>query len=308
MTLTEDRLSEILDKKLEDFRKDLISSFAKDLLKEVNGLKSTINTVKTSANNALSKAKSFEGRIKALEEAEPSDVEELVSRISLLENADPCNLKEIESSVEHNATEIQSIKDDLAVMKATVEKCNVTMEVQEEKIEEMKNRQMRNTLVFKGIAESENEQTWDDVEYNLLKTIRKVIKDFPDDLIERCHRGYQKLYSPSGSRDIIARFFSWKDAEDVKRAFARKNSKDRNFGVYANQKYGPRTTARRNLAMVKRKELIASGDVAKAYVNYPAKLMVAKNMKDTEFKLHKNYSSHPITDDLRQNKESSGNQ
>ena len=60
--------------------------------------------------------------------------------------------------------------------------------------------------------------------------------------------------------------------------------------------------------MLKRKELIASGDAAKAYVNFPAKLMVAKNKRDTEFTLHKDFSSDQVADeDLRKKKDSSGN-
>ena len=46
--------------------------------------------------------------------------------------------------------------------------------------------------------------------------------------------------------------------------------------------------------MIKRKELIASGDAAKAYLAYPAKLMIAANRRDTIYKLHKDYSTEVI--------------
>ena len=294
MSITEEKLSQILDKKLADLKTDLIATFHKDLLKEVNGLKSIVNNVKTTATNALAKVKSCEQRLKTLEDADPTDVSEFENRLSALENAEPYDLTQVQSSIADNSSVIQSVKDDLESLRSAVDINNRALLIQEEYIEDLRNRQMRSTLVFKGIDESVDEHTWDDTEETLLRTIRTVAEDFPDDAIERCHRGHKKLYGASGSRDIIARFYSWKDAESVKQLFSRKNSKDRSFKTYVSQKYGPLTTARRNLALQTRKELISSGEVAKAYLAYPAKLMVAKNKRDTEFKLHTDFSTCPV--------------
>ena len=157
MTVTKEELAAILDEKLAGLKNELIASFAKDLLKEVNGLKSTINNVKTTANNALSKVKHCDERIKSLEEAEPRDVTVFEERISKLESAEPCNLTHLESALDDTTTNIQTVRDDLVALKATVDKCNATLASQEETIEDLRNRQMRNTLVFKGIAESKDE-------------------------------------------------------------------------------------------------------------------------------------------------------
>ena len=76
MSITEEKLSQILNKKLGDLKNELIATFAKDLLKEVNGLKSIVNNVKTTATNSLAKVKSCEQRLKTLEDADPTDVSE----------------------------------------------------------------------------------------------------------------------------------------------------------------------------------------------------------------------------------------
>ena len=69
-----------------------------------------------------------------------------------------------------------------------------------------------------------------------------------------------------------------------------KNVKDRKFKVYCEQKYGPKTTARRNIAMRERRSLLYKKEIAKSYVAYPAKLMVAKNKKDNKYYLHADFS------------------
>jgi hypothetical protein len=66
------------------------------------------------------------------------------------------------------------------------------------------------------------------------------------------------------------------------------------FKIYCNQKYGPLTTARRNMAMMERRKIISEGVAAKAYVAFPTKLMIAKNKKDKKYSLHKDFSNSKI--------------
>ena len=216
-------------------------------------------------------------------------------RISALESAPVFDPAEIETSVQQNLTDIQLIKSSHEELKKQLADCTAIISDQDEQIEDLRNRQMRKTLVFKGVKESETEKTWDDTEETLLEVIKQVEPDFPEDRIEHCHRAQRRTFSRTGSRDIVAQLYSWKDAETVRRAFAKKNSKDRKFGVFCGQKYGPLTTARQNLAMKLRRDLITSGEYAKAYVAYPAKLMGAKEKRDTTYKLHTNFSSHVVS-------------
>ena len=60
MSLTEEQLTKILKKELDSLKAELISDFAKDLRKEVNSITATLNSIKSSANTALNKAKDNE--------------------------------------------------------------------------------------------------------------------------------------------------------------------------------------------------------------------------------------------------------
>ena len=74
---------------------------------------------------------------------------------------------------------------------------------------------------------------------------------------------------------------------------------EQSFNISVDQKYGPLTTRRRQLAFKLRREMLDSGEIASAYVEFPAKLMVnfvgdvgLDNKK--HYKLHKNFSKEPI--------------
>ena len=275
MTLTESRLTEILTEHLDSLRNELIVSFARDLKHEVNGITAVLNTIKTTANFALNKAKACEERITKLEEVVVPDVSAIVEQLSSSE------------------TDVETLKQDHAALKAAIDKCGSLISIQDEIIDDLRNRSMRSTLIFKGIEESAEEKSWEDTEQILYKKLREADPQFPDFAIERCHRGHTKKNS-QGPRDIICRFLNWKISEKVKQVFTIKNNRDRSFKVYAGQKYGPLTTARRNLAMVERKRLLANGEAAKAYVAYPAKLMVAVSKKDSKYHVATDFSMHRV--------------
>ena len=158
MALTEKRLTEILDSKLEALRVDLIASFAKDLLKDVNKLNASLTTIRNTAGNALKKAKSVETRIEALEAADPPNISELKERVDALEAVEVTDMSHTKESIDAHSVDISDIKRDCAVLKAHVESCTRLINEQDEVIEDLRNRQMRNTLVIKGIPECANEK------------------------------------------------------------------------------------------------------------------------------------------------------
>ena len=160
----------------------------------------------------------------------------------------------------------------------------------EERVEERTNRQMRKTLVFRGIPERAGEKTWQDTDELLAKTLADVCDDInhdeASDLIDRCHRqGDPKYYRDAArTRPVVAAMMNWKDCEHIITAFRSSNT-----GIRVDYKYGPRTTRRRNLALQHRMELKRKGELDQGYVKYPAKLM-GKKRGDKEYKLVKDFS------------------
>ena len=147
----------------------------------------------------------------------------------------------------------------------------------EERIENRTNRQLCKILVFKGIPEAVPEtsantndtaennnsrfkkETWEDTENNLATQITEICDiEFQEakKLIERCHRSnINPNYRGTGPRPIFAAFHSWKDSEWIKSEFRKNNIDNPGRHIYADQKYGPETTIRRNRAMLLRKSL-----------------------------------------------------
>ena len=161
----------------------------------------------------------------------------------------------------------------------------------EERIEERTNRQLRQTLVFRGLPERASEKSWADTEKVLATAIGTALNCDASEMINRCHRtGDPKYFTEAGrTRPIAAAMFAWKDCETIIDAFRN----DRGSNIYADYKYGPKTTRRRNLAMKLRKELKQKGELKQAYVNYPAKLM-GKREGDLRYRLIKDFSKEAV--------------
>ena len=299
MAITEERLNQILDnklirfredieKKLTSFRADIVADIHKDMLKETNVISDKLNSIKTSISNSNKKIKACEERISALEKADSPFLKDMTQRIVKLEK----DIPDI-PSLNRMSEDYDSLKSTCDVLSEKLTTLTAQYEKQTEEIEDTRNRSMRSTLVFKGLNLLENELSWDDTEKHLMKTIKQVDNTINDGAIDRCHRGHQKKDN-SHPPDIVAKFHSWKTADKVKRAMSEKGMKDKSFKIYCNQKYGPLTTARRNMAMVERRKIISEGVAAKAYVAFPAKLMIAKDKKDKKYSLHKDFSNSKI--------------
>ena len=171
----------------------------------------------------------------------------------------------------------------------------------EEVIEDNKNRQLRKTLVFKGIPEKQNNEdnstrseNWDETATTLADTMAGALKistEVAAKMVERCHRAAPNPnYRGNMPRPIFASFLDWRDSERTKLAF-RKN----NTGVFAEQKVGPRTTIRRNMALKERKRLFEQGAIFNAFVQHPARLMVKdSNAPGAKYKMAKDFSKEPV--------------
>ena len=269
-TLIESWKNEILEKM--QVSTDIISAASN----EVTQLRLDIINIAKTSNEALALAKKNE-----------SDIAYIQSSLQTLHST----TKELGNNVDS----LTAQKAELAIRLATVEYANTELS---EQLEEARNRQMRKTLIFKGIDELENE-SWDDTAELVAEKISSASEgnlSFDDalDSIERAHRSGGSGEGKKDRRDITAAFYDWQTSEKVKNYFMRKNSKDRSFKVFCEQKYGPTTTARRNIAMKERRSLLNKNEIAKAYVAYPAKLMVATDKKDKRYRLHSDYSETPV--------------
>ena len=116
---------------------------------------------------------------------------------------------------------------------------------------------MRETLVFKNIPEGPNEESYKDTK-ELLAT---VISDhcpgisYRDALgqIKRAHRERNRKSegsqnSRAGKRLIFAAFHSWDMCQEIIEVFKQKCIMERSFNIAAEQKYGPLTSKRRQMA------------------------------------------------------------
>ena len=110
-------------------------------------------------------------------------------------------------------------------------------------------------------------------------------------MVDRCHRAAPNPnYRGHMPRPIFAAFLDWRDSERTKVAFRMNNT-----SVIAEQKVGPRTTMRRNMALKERKHLLTQGTIFNAYVQHPARLMVKDSKAPgAKYKEWKDFSKEPV--------------
>ena len=128
--------------------------------------------------------------------------------------------------------------------------------------------------------------------------------------IKRAHRERKRTFddhrnSRAGKRLIFAAFHSWDLTQEIIETFRQKCIAEPSFNIAAEQKYGPLTSKRRQLAFQLRRQLLDSGEITSGYVDFPAKLMVnypgevrADNNKKA-YKLHENFSKHKVDNSSR---------
>ena len=103
-----------------------------------------------------------------------------------------------------------------------------------ELIEERTNRQLRQTLVVKGLREKKNE-TWEETTSLLAKTFSNVLPNcsYNDafEMINRAHRGAPNDRKVN-MRDIYVNMSYWSDCEEIVEAFRTANVRENNFGIH----------------------------------------------------------------------------
>ena len=200
-------------------------------------------------------------------------VDELAARVTNLENAPNCDNQHPQAS-EDLAKELDKVK---------------------ERLEERTNRQLRQTLVIKGVKELPQGETWEQTKELLASTIAKTVKTSYNNayvMLNRVHRSRPSANPHKrGQRDIFANLFSWDNCERLVKDFRHVNVRGQS-DVRVEFKYGPLTTNRRMQAMERRRTLKDSGDIVSGYVAYPARLM-AKTRGSSDYRMLENFSLSP---------------
>ena len=204
-----------------------------------------------------------------------------------------------------NKKNTEMMKEEFTNFRTKISKMEESHAKVVEYCEERTNRQLRKTIVFKGIPEKppgengRNEERWEETAELLAQHIADICEDtsisVAKDMVERCHRSKPSPRykgDKSGPRPIIAAFLDWRDSESVKEQF-RLNNINTDSVISCEQKYGPRTTVRRNMALKERRRLKLAGEISSGYVKFPAILMV-KNSNDTNYRKMKDFSNEPV--------------
>ena len=161
------------------------------------------------------------------------------------------------------ANEIQLLKSEISAFHAA----NKALETL---LEDQVIRGMRSTLIFKGSKEEENE-SWEQTERLLIDVINRHMKTDPKssvNMIERAHRARASANS-TGPRHIYAKFHSWKDSKRIETEFGNIVKQHPKIGIRVEQMFSEKLTKRRNLALMKRKELLEGKEIVSGYLKNP---------------------------------------
>ena len=166
-----------------------------------------------------------------------------------------------------------------------------------ERVEERTNRQLRQTLVIKGVPEQPKE-TWEQTKQLLAHTIAENVQTTYTSAYQLLNRVHRSAPSDNpnkrGQRDIYANIYSWDHCTRLVDDFRHLNVRGQS-NIHVEFKYGPLTTNRRIQAMGRRKELKAAGHIISGYVAYPARLMV-KATGTTTYRMIEDFSLAPFKD------------
>ena len=183
-----------------------------------------------------------------------------------------------------NATNIRSIQNtvdniDPDYYQTQIQDFQKRISELEEETYDLRNRSMRSNLAFLGIKEDDRagRPTHNIVADFLVEHLDVETHDATLDDIVRAHRGKQNGNNRAGGRPIYVKFARDDIAADYLRRSIEKQVTKKGFKV--SQQFSAKVQTRRNAALQKRKELIASKQIIKGFVEYPA---ILKGMVEGE--------------------------
>ena len=226
--------------------------------------------------------------------------EEVNNRITIIEN----DTKLAIDAGQENKEEIDNLKAVVAEQSVKLKTQDHLLKKLSNEVDDLTNRSLRTTLIFKNIPKTNHERSWDNTKNVLTHEIyQAMIMDNPNitkevihSFIERCHRSggnntANPVESPSNNQPaipiIIAKISNWVFSEKIKSAFLQLN-RARRSNIYVSQMHSKAITDRQNKALQHRMMLKREDPTLKGYVKYPAILMV-KCCDDVGFKNEKEF-------------------
>ena len=160
-------------------------------------------------------------------------------------------------------------------------------------VENLKNRSLRKTLVFRNIKKQQSEKTWNNTKMVLTNEISKHMQDFSKEEIikniERAHRMTTANRNPSSTAPpfLVAKIANWDMSEKIKSAIIKANQEGKS-AVFVSQMYSKSLTERRNAALNYQAGLKEQDPSIQDYVKFPATLMV-KSTGERKYSLEKEF-------------------
>lgn len=260
--MTKNQLTEL--KELLYQTKDQISDLQNQITSNHKELLEKISRAEETSNEAL--------RIAQKNESEIFNIKEQQDNIKAQQDVMETNIK---SEV------LETLKNDIGHLEV-IKKLEHQLKGAMIEMEDLRNRSMRSTLIFKNIPEEEHE-TWEDTCATLAEFITTELTlpysfDEIDMLISRAHRGpenneeyNQNHRDKSKPKPIFAQFSSWRVAEEVRNAIIHQNY-NKKTNVSVNQMFSKQLTARRNEALKFRREYLNNHQDKQVKLDYPATL------------------------------------
>ena len=195
-----------------------------------------------------------------------------------------------------NATTLEGTT--IEAMQQQIKTLEEGMVARENKIDDLKNRSMRTNIVVKGIPESDDEKkNWEVTKRKVSEHLATLSNQTVNDIyykIDRCHRGGGDDDGESegnNPKHIYANLYSSCDAAyyvslSTKRCVKNK-TQNKNNNVRVDHQYSPKVQARRNAAMIYRRQLLTEQTIAQGRLVYPAKLLGKKDHKQKNWELIK---------------------
>lgn len=204
------------------------------------------------------------------------------------------SLKSGQNDTELLKKDVKELKDHIGESDEKQEASEMLERVKllEKKVEDRTNRQLRQTMVLRGLKELPEEESWSDTRDLVASKISELLNiEFSEAklLINRCHRGGNTQYYKSKNRirPIYIAFMRWDTCEDLLQAARGQHEFSLDY------KFGPRTTVRRNRALKLRRELKQKGELVKAFVKFPAILMGKKTV-DSKYEKIRDFSNDEV--------------
>ena len=161
----------------------------------------------------------------------------------------------------------------------------------DEQLDDQSNRSMRNTLVIKGIPQSDDNESWDKTSELLAKKLNECWggNSSEEEIaqgIERAHRvGGEKV---GIGKPIIAKFKSWTFSEKVKKIM-RDHLITNGGNIYVSQLVTKKVQERQYQARKYRKELFNNDPNQNIFIKYPAQVMGKRKGSTEKYKLLKSF-------------------